>query len=326
MAPARAARHDPDRPPLRVHVAPARDRDVDGGVRAERVDHPRGEVGVPTVVGVEEGHELARGERERGVARRRGAGLGLTAHDHAPPLARPLARQRVEDVARSVSRAVVHGDELDPRMGLREGRAHGLGDVGGHVVRRHDDRDEGGARGIVRRAGGDGLGHGSGRDHGAGRGLTARRKLRSDRTAAGRAPRARAGVPAGLAARAAGLKRSYDCRSRLARSVAPFAGEPPARARVRGRAVAARESRRSLALARTRARFTRFGLQQRLGRAPPLALADPPAKLGRSDARSRRTRRSDWGRGVRSLSQAADFVVGGSGLCSARAAEIKGRP
>ena len=107
----------------------------------QRGEHAR----VHRVVGVHEADPLPARHVEPGVAGVGQPPVGLVDDPHAPVAGREL----VADGGAAVGRAVVHQDDLEVLVGLREDGLHARPQVRLHLVYGHDHRDEGGGGRLV---------------------------------------------------------------------------------------------------------------------------------------------------------------------------------
>ena len=114
-------------------------RAVDAAAR-ELFDH-RGDFGqeprFPRIVGVQQGDVFARGLGDAVVAGHADPGVGLCDEPHERRGDLP------HDLRASVGRSVVHDDDLQGRIALRQRRTHGGGDFALLVVEGYDDRNRG---------------------------------------------------------------------------------------------------------------------------------------------------------------------------------------
>ncbi len=142
----RLPRHLAPRGQLPPYAQTARDLGARPGRRGEQGVHRAGR---EDVVAVQE-HHVGRGHRvEPGVARGAAAAAVDGEADH--PQARLVGGQPVQQIGAAVRRAVVDGDDLAHGGPLSEGRAHGVGHVGGVVVADDHDGDLGvvGVHGVL---------------------------------------------------------------------------------------------------------------------------------------------------------------------------------
>ena len=95
--------------------------------------------GFRRIVAVEKAQILPRGRSDACVSRRGQAAVLLM--DHAE--AAVPGRVGIQNLSRTVGRAVVHGDDLKPRMGLSKQAVEAGREIGRHPVHRHDHGNQG---------------------------------------------------------------------------------------------------------------------------------------------------------------------------------------
>ena len=129
----------PDAAPLAIDVVGAADEPVGIGA-GEKLEGVGEMVGLPGVVGVEEGDVGAAGEGEQGVAGARDAEVGRAAHEL--DAVGGAGGERGDDGGRVVVSAVLEDEHFPLRPGLGGDGVEGRTEVGGSPVGRDDDGDK----------------------------------------------------------------------------------------------------------------------------------------------------------------------------------------